>query len=115
MISSVMTEEESAVTGACLINASTATNGTRQAKGQNMRRTHKGLMYGVVPCYFDFTNRECPGVEGRFIGCEALLIFCDLVFEITCYLVTLARPEYEPLFPIKLTGTLDWDGEEIGG
>ncbi|WP_375191818.1 hypothetical protein [Marinobacter sp.] len=80
-----------------------------------MKRTHKGLMYGVVPVYLDFTNRECPGVEGRFFGCEALLTLCDLVFEVTCYLVTLARPDFEPMFPIKVTGVLDWDGEVIGG
>ena len=81
----------------------------------SMKRTHKGLMYGVVPCYFDFTDRECPGVEGRVIGCEPLLTICDLLFEVTCYLVTLANPDYEPMFPIKITGVLDWEGEEIGG
>lgn len=79
-----------------------------------MRRTHKGLMYGIVPCYFDFTNRDCPEVEGRFFGCEALLTFFNLAFEAFCYLMTMARPDYEPLFPIAITGVLDWDGEEIG-
>lgn len=79
-----------------------------------MRRTHKGLMYGIVPCYFDFTDRQCPGVEGRFVGCEILLTLCDFAFEAFCYVVTLAKPDYEPMFPIQITEVLDWDGEEIG-
>lgn len=80
-----------------------------------MKRTHKGLMYGLVPCYFDFTIRGCPEVEGRFIGCEATLTVCEFAFEAFCYVMTMANPDYEPLFPIKITGVLDWDGEDICG
>lgn len=80
-----------------------------------MKRTHKGLMFGIVPVYLDFTSRECPEVEGRFFGCEFLLTVCGLAFEAFSYVMTLANPEYEPLFPIAITGVLDWDGEEIGG
>lgn len=80
-----------------------------------MKRTHKGLMYGIVPVYLDFTIPQCPGVEGRLWGCEALLTACDLIFEMSCYLISLADPDFEPMFPIKITGVLDWDGPEISG
>lgn len=79
-----------------------------------MRRTHKGLMYGIVPCYFDFTNEECPEVEGRFLGCDLLCDVVEIIFSAFCFVATFLNPDYEPLFPIKLTGTLDWDGGDIG-
>lgn len=79
-----------------------------------MKRTHKGLMYGIVPCYFDFTDRECPEVEGRFLGCELLCDVVEVMFSAYCYIATAIDPDYDPMFPIKITGVLDWTGEPVG-
>lgn len=80
-----------------------------------MKRTHKGLMYGIVPVYLDFTERECPGVEARHWSLEWLLDVVEAMFGLFCMVATTINPTLDPQFPIKITGVLDWDGEEIGG
>lgn len=79
-----------------------------------MRRTHKGLMYGIVPCYFDFTVRECPAVEARHWSLEWLLDVVEFMFEFYSILWLAVSDAPLPGVPIKITGVLDWDGEEIG-
>ena len=69
-----------------------------------MRRTHKGLMFGVVPVYLDMTDEHAPGVEVRWGWLEPLLDICEGVFSVCVYLRQLVDPFYEPMFPILITG-----------
>ena len=78
-----------------------------ELKGDYMRRTHKGLMYGLVPVYLDLTDAERPEVEGRFAGCEAMLDVVEVFFGMFTFLMTCIYPYYEPVFPIKITGKVD--------
>lgn len=67
--------------------------------------THTGLMFGIVPVWLNM-NDEAPMVDGRFIGCNLLLTVCERLFAILVLMVTMVNDEYEPMFPIKITGEL---------
>ena len=82
----------------------------------NMHVTHYGLMYGIVPIKIDFTDHQCPGIAGRWFGCEMLLSVFDMLFGIFCYVVTWIDPDYDPMFPIRITKIVDpkFHGVEVG-
>jgi hypothetical protein len=69
--------------------------------------THKGLMFGVVPVYLDMTDEECPAILGRNWFCEYVLLdFFSVLFNVLTLMLTRINPEFEPMFPIKITGEL---------
>lgn len=69
-----------------------------------MKRTHKGLIFGFVPVYLNFTDPECPEVEGRNFLCELLLSAATPVFGGFLWVMSLLNPDFEPSFPIMVTG-----------
>ena len=71
-----------------------------------MKKTHKGLMYGIVPVYLDMTEEDCPIVEPTSFIYRPLFSICDLLFETYVFLRTSVDHEYEPYFPIKVTEEL---------
>jgi len=73
----------------------------------DMTLTHKGLFCGLVPVWLDMNQPECPGVEARggILG-EIWLDIVEGMFGIFCYLATIANPEFEPMYPIRITGEL---------
>lgn len=69
--------------------------------------THYALLFGVVPIYFnEHTNAVCV----RNWWPEWLLDFFEGLFAVYCEVVTSIDPEFEPMFPIKLTQKIK--GEE---
>lgn len=81
-----------------------------------MHITHYGLMYGIVPVKLDFTDHACPKVAGRWPGFVFLLMILDLLFGFFCLITTMANPEFEPMFPIRITKVVDpaFEGVELG-
>lgn len=71
-----------------------------------MNRTHCGLMFGLVPVYLDMSNEDEPVVEARNWFCEILLDIITPVFGACIHLRTMTDMDYEPSFPIKITGEL---------
>lgn len=69
-----------------------------------MSFTHKGLFCGVVPVYLDMTDEDCPLVVERHWLILPLFIATELVFGCCVFVRTLFDAEYEPMFPIKITG-----------
>lgn len=73
---------------------------------KEMKRTHKGLMFGCVPVFLDMTDQECPSVEGRNLLCEVFLSVAHNIFAVCIFIRTAVDREYEPSFPIQITGEL---------
>lgn len=71
-----------------------------------MKRTHKGLMFGLVPVFLDMSDAECPAVEGRNFACEILLDIVTPIFGACIFIMTMINREYKPAFPIKITGEI---------
>lgn len=71
-----------------------------------MKRTHKGLIYGFIPVYLDMTDEECPIIEGRNWLCEIVHDIYTPIFGFAIFVRTAIDPEYEPSFPILITGEL---------
>lgn len=72
------------------------------------KRTHKGLMFGIVPVFLDMSNPQCPVVEGRNFLCEILLDIVEPLFGFCIYLRTsIDDSGYEPAFPVRITGQLE--------
>lgn len=71
-----------------------------------MKRTHKGLMFGLVPVFLDMSDEECPAVEGRNFVCDIILDIVTPIFGVCIFIMTMVNREYEPAFPIKITGEI---------
>ncbi len=69
--------------------------------------THKGFFCGIVPIYLDMTDEECPLVVERHWSLLPLFIMTEFVFGICVFLRTLVDLEYEPMYPLKITGEYD--------
>jgi len=70
------------------------------------RRTHTGSFLGV-PVYLDMTNPDIPTIEGRYLGCDYAIWLMELLFGVFCTFVSMFNPDFEPLFPIKITGVIE--------
>jgi hypothetical protein len=66
--------------------------------------THKGYFCGVVPIYLDMTNEEAPLIVERHWSFLPLFILIEFVFGICVFLRTMVDREYEPMYPLKITG-----------
>ena len=69
-------------------------------------KTHKGLMYCIVPIYIDRTLDPSPGIQGRNLFCDLLLDLADVVFDFAAMCMSYLDPEYEPMFFFKITEEL---------
>lgn len=76
-----------------------------------MKRTHKGFLFGIVPVYLDMTDSDCPGLEVRHWSLTPLLYLCEAIFGICVFLKSMIDIEYEPAFPIKVTGEIKQEGQ----
>lgn len=71
------------------------------------RFTHYGLFWGCVPVYVNMRNAECPDVATRNWVPEWSLDLADWLSGIPIQLMTMLKPDYEPMFAIKLTGLIE--------
>lgn len=69
--------------------------------------THYGLFWGCVPVYVNMLNDECPDVATRNWIPEWTLDFVDWLSWLPIQLMTLANPEYKPMFAIALTALIE--------
>ena len=74
-----------------------------------MKHTHTGMFCGIVPIWLNMTNEEEPEIEVRGTGAlkTALELLMDVVegaFGLYCMACSLLNPNFEPLYPIKITG-----------
>lgn len=76
----------------------------------DFKATHKGQIFGCIPVLLDMTDEQVPGVAPRWFWVEPFFWIAELLFGCAVFLRTMVDPEYEPLFPIKITGEVD--GEE---
>lgn len=70
----------------------------------NHKFTHKGFFCGIVPVYIDMTNEDCPMICERHWSLLPLFMLVELLFGCAVLIRTMSDPDYEPLFPIKITG-----------
>lgn len=75
-------------------------------EGWSFFRTHKGLMYGLVPIYLDLSLGESPGVEARNKLCDWMLSAADTFFGLCVSIMELMNPDYEPMFFFRVTEEL---------
>lgn len=77
-----------------------------ETKSCEMQRTHKGLFAGLAPIWLDMSEPECPAIEARggLVG-ELWLDIAEGMFGVFCTLATMVNSEFEPVFPIRITGT----------
>lgn len=72
----------------------------------NPKYTHKGLFCGIVPVYLDMTDEESPLLAARHWSIEPLLDVVEFLFGCCIYLRTMIDADYEPAWPLKITGEL---------
>lgn len=68
--------------------------------------THKGLFCGIVPVYINFDDEEFPLIMERHWAFVPLFTVVQLIFGICIFIRTMVDDDYEPMFPIKITGEL---------
>lgn len=66
--------------------------------------THKGLLFGFIPVYMKFEDSEHPLLAGRNIFCDLLVNIMEPIFDIFFFVCKLLNPDFEPGYPIKITG-----------
>lgn len=71
--------------------------------------THKGLFCGIVPVYLDMSDEDMPMMCVRHWSLEPLLDVVEMLFGMCVFLRSLAEADYEPMYPIKITG--EFNGE----
>ena len=71
-----------------------------------MEFTHKGW-FGVCPVYLAEIETDAPLVEPRHWVFAPLFWFSDVSFRILIGVASIASPDYEPAWPIRVTGRLD--------
>lgn len=72
--------------------------------------THKGWL-GLCPIYLSGIDEEGPVVEPRWRVLAWLLPVSDAIFGICFALMTRIDPDYEPAWPIRVTGRLPRAGD----
>lgn len=73
---------------------------------EEMNRTHKGLLFGIVPVYLDMTNEQEPIVEVRWSWLDPIADICAEIFGLCVAFRQFVDPDYEPMFPIRVTGEI---------
>lgn len=69
---------------------------------------YRGWVFGLVPVYVGpVAGVEAPNVTVRNWIPEWTLDLGEALFAAFCWVAPLARPDFEPSIPIKLTGRLD--------
>jgi len=68
--------------------------------------THKGLFLGIVPIFLADTFSDEPMLAGRGFVSDIMLDIVEALFGIFCILMSAVDPEFEAMFPIKITGEI---------
>lgn len=68
--------------------------------------THYGLLFGIVPVYVDMTDPHCPAIDERHWSLVPLNELCHALFGAYTWLATAISAEYEPGFPLTITGEI---------
>ncbi len=68
--------------------------------------THTGLMFGLVPVLLNMDDREAIEVSGRWFWCDYLINIIEPIFAICIFIMSSLNEEYEPGYPVKITGTI---------
>jgi len=68
--------------------------------------THKGLFCGIVPVYLNMDDAECPLIVERHWLFVPLFVAVEFIFGICILARTMVDDDYEPMFPIRITGEL---------
>lgn len=67
--------------------------------------THKGW-FGLCPVYIAELDTDEPFIEPRHWLFEPLMFISHYGFVSLIFLISLVDPEYEPNWPIRITGEL---------
>lgn len=78
----------------------------RLSKEELLDYQHKGWIFGVVPVYIGDLESRGPMIAERNGIPEWWFSLFEALFGIFCWLMTLANPDFEPTFPILVTGEL---------
>lgn len=72
----------------------------------DFKPTHKGTLFGVPVLIADLET-EAPQIAGRWFGCETALSIMENLFGFYCYVMCTINPDFEPMYPIKVTGEVE--------
>lgn len=67
--------------------------------------THKGW-FGVCPVYFGALQSEAPHVYERHGLLAPLMTLSEWIYAATFFVGRLVNPEFEPSWPLRITGQL---------
>jgi hypothetical protein len=67
--------------------------------------THKGW-FGLCPVYIGDINTEGPCLDPRHWSLSWLMPVSEAIFGMAFWIMTTINPDYEPMWPIRITGKL---------
>lgn len=67
--------------------------------------THRGW-FGICPVYLGRLDQPEPVVHERRPWMLPLMLFSECMYGIVFWVIGLVRPDYEPAWPIQVTGRL---------
>lgn len=73
-----------------------------------MNYTHKGWFF-LCPVYLNPDEGEGMAVDARRPWLDWWFSVNELIFGLTVCIMTAINPEYEPMFPFRVTGEIDKD------
>lgn len=72
----------------------------------DFKPTHKGFLFGV-PVYIADLDSEAPQIGARWSCIEWVLDLMESLFGCYCFVMCSINPEFEPMYPIKVTGEIE--------
>jgi hypothetical protein len=73
-----------------------------------MKYTHKGWFF-LCPIYLNANDGEGMAVEARYEWLEWWFTVNHWIFDAMVFLIELVNPEYEPMFPFRVTGEVRYE------
>lgn len=70
----------------------------------NVQFTHKGWLCGLVPVLIANPYSDCPMLKARWWWLEFVMDGVEAMFSAYATVRMVLQPNYEPLFPIRITG-----------
>lgn len=70
------------------------------------RFSHYGWFCGLVPVYVGNLDSGCPELEARNGIPEFYFTCIEGMFGLFCWAASFVNPEFEPMFPIQITGEI---------
>ena len=72
---------------------------------QSITYTHKGWI-GLCPVYISGPDTDCPAVDARHAWLEWLHDLSLFIYGVCFHIAGMINPEFDPAWPIKITGEL---------